>query len=57
MSKSRTTEAYLSLPTPNIGIGLRPGNDIDHPHNRLKGNRNQKSKRKMRTRMGMAKED
>lgn len=51
MSNSHTTEAFQALPVNNLGIGLRPGNL--GKHNRLKGNRNQKSKHKMRTHYGM----
>lgn len=57
MSKGHTTEAFERLPSlgerGNIGIGFRPGNL--GKHNRLKGNRNQRSKHKMRTHSGMAK--
>jgi len=53
MSRGHTTGAFKKLATDNIGIGLRPGKD--GKHNRLKGNRNQKSKHKMRTSYGMSK--
>ena len=53
MSKGNTTKAFEKLPSNNIGIGIRPGNL--GKHNRLKGNRNQKSKHKMRTKLGMNK--
>lgn len=53
MSIGHTTEAFAKLDKDNIGIGFRPGSH--GKHNRLKGNRNQKSKRKMRTHMGMMK--
>lgn len=49
--KTHTTEAFRKLPPDNIGIGFRPG---QYGNNKLKGNRNQKSKRKMRTHYGMA---
>lgn len=38
-----------------LGIGYRPGKDGKYT-NRLKGDRNRKSKHKMRTHMGMKKE-
>lgn len=53
MGVPHTTEAYQKLDKDNIEIGFRPGNQ--GKHNRLKGNRNQKSKRKMRTHYGMKK--
>ena len=49
-SRVRTTDAFKGLSENHIGIGLRPGNG---GHNRVKGNRSQKSKQKMRTAMGM----
>jgi hypothetical protein len=48
-----TTDAYTQLAKDNVGIGFRPG--PDGKHNRLKGNRAQKSKQKMRVHMGMVK--
>ena len=53
MSRERTTKAFEALPGKNIGIGVRPGQN--GKHNRLKGNRDQKSKRRMRTSYGMSK--
>ena len=56
MSNQRTTKAFENLPNgkDDLGIGYRPGS-ANPGHNRLKGNRNQASKHKMRSHYGMVK--